>query len=411
MLDMPDKNIDRNPDGPNADIVTDPTPLLKLNLGPSHPATHGTLRIFVGLEGELIRQMKLEIGYLHRCFEKMGETHTWNQVIPFTDRLNYLSAMMNNVGYAKAVEELLGIEVPKRTQRIRVIMCELSRIADHLVCIGTNAVDIGALTCFWYFFRERENIYDLFEAACGARLTTAYTRVGGLYKDLPDGWVEWCHRVINELPKTLDDVDALLTTNRIWIDRTKGVAPISADLALEYGFTGPCLRATGVAYDIRKDHPYYDYDKFKWDVITHTDGCTYARYLVRMGEMRESIKIIHQALNDLQEGPINVDDWSITLPPKEQVYNSIEGLMAHFKLVMHGIQPPKAEVYSFTEAANGELGFFLTSDGRGKPYRVRCRPPCFAIYQAFPEMAIGQTVSDAVAALGSINIVAGELDR
>lgn len=384
---------------------------MRLNLGPSHPATHGTLRIFVDLEGEIIKDMKLEIGYLHRCFEKMSETHPWNQVIPFTDRLNYVSAMMNNVGYVMAVEKLLGIEVTKRCQRIRVIMCELSRIIDHLVCIGTNAVDVGALTCFWYFFRERENIYDLFEAACGARLTTSYTRVGGLYKDLPEGWVEWCRRVLKNLPRTLDDVDGLLTTNRIWIDRTKGVAPINKERALDYGFTGPCLRACGVKHDLRKVSPYYDYDKFDFEVPTETEGDTYARYLVRMREMRESIKIVEQALNDLPDGSVNVDDWSITLPPKEQVYNSIEGLMAHFKLIMHGIKPPPGETYSATEAANGELGFYVISDGEGKPYRVRCRPPCFAIYQAFPEMCIGQTISDAVAALGSLNVVAGELDR
>jgi len=384
---------------------------MRLNLGPSHPATHGTLRIYVQLEGEIIRDMKLEIGYLHRCFEKMAETHSWNQVIPFTDRLNYVSAMMNNVGYVKAVEKALGIEVPKRCQRIRVIMCELSRIIDHLVCIGTNAVDVGALTCFWYFFRERENVYDLFEAACGARLTTSYTRVGGLYKDLPDGWVEWCRKVLANLPRTLDDVDGLLTDNRIWIDRTRGVAPINTENALAYGFSGPCLRATGMAYDIRKDKPYYDYDKFDFKVVTASAGDTYARYQVRMGEMRESLKILRQALSDLPDGPVNVDDWSIVLPPKQEVYNSIEGLMAHFKLFMHGIRPPSGEVYDATEAANGELGFYVVSNEEGRPYRLRCRPPCFAIYQAFPEMCIGQTISDAVAALGSLNIVAGELDR
>jgi NADH-quinone oxidoreductase subunit C/D len=392
-------------------VTPDSENFLQLNLGPSHPATHGTLRIFVKLEGEIIRDMKLEIGYLHRCFEKMSETHTWNQVIPFTDRLNYVSAMMNNVGYVMAVEKLLGIEVTKRCQRIRVIMAELSRIIDHLVCIGANAVDLGALTCFWYFFRERENIYDLFEAACGARLTTSYTRVGGLMADLPDGWVEWCRKIIENLPRTLDDVEGLLTTNRIWIDRTRGVGMISEARALDYGFTGPCLRATGNSYDVRKTHPYYDYDQFDFKVVTETAGDTYARYLVRMAEMRESLKILKQALDDLPEGSVNVDDWAITLPPKEQVYGSIEGLMAHFKLIMHGIKPPKGEVYSYTEAANGELGFFVVSDEQGRPYRVRCRPPCFAIYQAFPEMCIGQTVSDAVATLGSLNIVAGELDR
>ncbi|MBM4303037.1 MAG: NADH dehydrogenase (quinone) subunit D [Deltaproteobacteria bacterium] len=384
---------------------------MRLNLGPSHPATHGTLRVFVELEGEIIRNMKLEIGYLHRCFEKMAETHTWNQVIPFTDRLNYVSAMMNNVGYVMSVEKLLGIEVTKRCQRIRVILCELSRIIDHLVCIGANAVDLGALTCFWYFFRERENVYDLFEALCGARLTTSVTRVGGMYQDLPEGWLEWCRKVVNHMPRTLDEVDTLLTNNRIWIDRTKGVGPISKENALEYGFTGPCLRATGIAYDIRKTMPYYDYDKFSWNVVTQTEGDTYSRYLVRMGEMRESLKIIEQALDDMPGGSVNVDDWAICLPPKDQVYNSIEGLMAHFKLIMHGIRPPVGEVYSCTEAANGELGFYVGSDNQGRPYRVRVRPPCFAIYQAFPEMCIGQTVSDAVATLGSLNIVAGELDR
>jgi len=384
---------------------------LRLNLGPSHPATHGTLRIFLELEGEIIHSMKLEIGYLHRCFEKMGETHTWNQVIPFTDRLNYCSAMCNNVGYVMAVEKLLVIEVPKRCQRIRVIICEMARIIDHLVCIGTNAVDVGALTCFWYFFRERENIYDLFEAACGARLTTSYTRVGGLFRDLPDGWVDWAKKVLANLPRSLDDVDGLLTANRIWIDRMRGAGVISKEAALDYGFTGPCLRASGVPYDVRKAHPYYDYDKFDFNVVTETEGDSYARYLVRMREMRESLKILNQALNDLPEGPVDVDDWSIVLPPKEEVYGSIEGLMAHFKLIMHGIRPPVGEVYSYTEAANGELGFFITSDGQGRPYRLRCRPPCFAIYQAFPEMCVGQTISDVVATLGNLNIVAGELDR
>jgi NADH-quinone oxidoreductase subunit C/D len=385
--------------------------LMKLNLGPSHPATHGTLRIYVELEGELIRKMKLEIGYLHRCFEKMAETHPYNQVIPFTDRLNYVSAMMNNVGYVRAVEKLLGVEVTPRCQRIRLIICELARIIDHLVCIGTNAVDVGALTCFWYFFRERENIYDLFEALCGARLTTSYTRVGGLYKDMPEGWDKWCEKVIDQLPKTLDDVDGLLTANRIWIDRTRGVAPISKEMAIEYGYTGPCLRACGVEHDLRKKSPYYGYDQYDFKVITETAGDTYARYLVRMGEMRESVKIIKQALKDIPGGPVNLNDWSICLPPKDEVYNSIEGLMAHFKLIMHGILPPKEEVYSAMEAANGELGFYIISDGTGKPYRCRVRPPCFAIYQAFGEMCLGQTVSDVIAALGSLNIVAGELDR
>ncbi len=384
---------------------------LRLNLGPSHPATHGTLRVFVELEGEIIRDMKLEIGYLHRCFEKMAETHTWNQVIPFTDRLNYVSAMMNNVGYVRTVEKLLGVEPTKRCQRIRVILCELSRIIDHLVCIGANGVDLGALTTFWYFFRERENVYDLFEALCGSRLTTSATRVGGMYQDLPDGWLEWCRKVVNNLPRTLDDVETLLTANRIWIDRTQGVGVISKEDALEYGFTGPCLRATGIPYDVRKAMPYYDYDKFTWDVITATGGDSYSRYLVRMGEMRQSLKIIQQALDNMPGGPVNIDDWSIVLPPKDQVYNSIEGLMAHFKLIMNGIRPPFGEIYECTEAANGELGFFVASDNQGRPYRVRVRPPCFAIYQAFPQMCIGQTVSDAVATLGSLNIVAGELDR
>ncbi|MBI1861687.1 MAG: NADH-quinone oxidoreductase subunit D [Deltaproteobacteria bacterium] len=385
--------------------------LMRLNLGPSHPATHGTLRIFVKLDGEFVEEMKLEIGYLHRCFEKMSETHTWTQVIPFTDRLNYCSALMNNVGYVMAVEKLLGVTITKRCERIRVLLCELSRIVDHLVCIGTNAVDVGALSCFWYFFRERENIYDLFEAACGARLTTSYTRIGGLMSDLPDGWIDWCKKIVKQLPRTLDDVDGLLTHNRIWIERTKGVVKISKERAIDYGFTGPCLRACGVDYDIRKVHPYYDYDKFDFKVPIESEGDTYARYLVRMAEMRESLKIIDQALEDIPDGEVNISDWSIVLPPKEAVYNSIEGLMAHFKLIMQGIKTPVGEVYSYTEAANGELGFFVSSNGEGRPYRVRVRPPCFAIYQAFPEMCHRQTVSDVVAGLGSLNIVAGELDR
>ncbi|PIR21267.1 MAG: NADH-quinone oxidoreductase subunit D [Deltaproteobacteria bacterium CG11_big_fil_rev_8_21_14_0_20_47_16] len=384
---------------------------MHLNLGPSHPTMHGTLRVLLTLDGETIVDANPEIGYLHRCFEKESEDHTYTQIFPYTDRLNYLSALMNNVGYAMAVEKLLGLQIPPRCQYIRVIISELSRIMDHLVCIGTNLVDLGALTNFWYFFNVRETMTNWVERLCGARLTNTYVRVGGLAKDLPAGSDKELRSCLKELNKAVKDVTGLLKKNRIFMDRTQNVGVISAEDAINWGFTGPCLRACGVDYDVRKAAPYYDYDRFSWDVPVGVVGDCYDRLFVRFEEMVQSTRIIEQALDKLPDGPIEVANNQVVLPPKHEVYNSIEGLIRHFELIMFGIKVEPGEVYSYTEAANGELGFYIVSDGSGKPYRIKVRPPCFAIYQAFPELIKGQMIADAVAILGTLNVVAGELDR
>jgi NADH-quinone oxidoreductase subunit C/D len=383
-----------------------------LNLGPSHPATHGTLRIVVTLDGEMIIGVDQEIGYLHRCFEKMSETHTYQQVIPYTDRLNYCSAIINNVGYCMTVEKLMGLKVPDRAQQIRLMLSEFMRIADHLVCIGTNLVDMGALTNFWYLFQPREEIYGLIEACCGARLLPSYLRIGGLAIDVPPDFLERAQRLVKMMPKYIDDVEKLVARNKIFLDRVVGVAPISAEDAIEYGFTGPCLRACGIPFDVRKASPYLGYETYDWDVPIADGGDTFARYLVRMEEMRQSLRILQQAIDrGLPAGPVMVDNPYVALPPKAKVYNEMESLIYHFKLIMHGIQPPVGETYFQVEGGNGELGFHIVSDGTKNPYRVRVRPPCFPIYQAFGQMITGQTIPDAVAALGSLNIIAGELDH
>ena len=384
-----------------------------LNIGPSHPATHATLRLIAELDGETILKLTPEFGYLHRCFEKESENATWTQVIPYTDRLNYVSSLMNNVGYAMAVEKLCGIEITERCRYIRVLICELSRIIDHMVCIGTNMVDIGALTNFWYFWKPREEVYrHLIEPLTGIRLTTAYTRIGGLMWDLPDGWVEKCRDICrNVIVPAIADVNALLTKNRIFIERTMGVGAITPKEAIARGFTGPCLRAAGVPLDLRKDETYLVYDRFDFDVPIGEEGDTCDRYMVRMEEMRQSLRIIDQALDQLPEGPVNLDDPRFILPAKKAVYESIEGLMNHFKHVMDGVQVPAGEVYSATEAANGELGYYIVSKGGGGPYKIKVRPPCFPLFQGMPHLCEGGMIADLIAVLGSINIIAGELDR
>ncbi|MDX1814991.1 MAG: NADH-quinone oxidoreductase subunit D [Thermodesulfobacteriota bacterium] len=334
-------------------------------------------------------------------------------MIPYTDRLNYVSSLMNNVGYAMAVEKLCGIEITERCRYIRVLICELSRIIDHMVCIGTNMVDIGALTNFWYFWKPREEVYrHLIEPLTGIRLTTAYTRIGGLMWDLPDGWVEKCRDICrNVIVPAIADVNALLTKNRIFIERTMGVGAITSKEAIARGFTGPCLRAAGVPLDLRKDETYLVYDRFDFDVPIGEEGDTCDRYMVRMEEMRQSLRIIEQALDQLPEGPVNVDDPRFILPAKKNVYESIEGLMNHFKHVMDGVQVPAGEVYSATEAANGELGYYIVSKGGGGPYKIKVRPPCFPLFQGMPHLCEGGMIADLIAVLGSINIIAGELDR
>jgi NADH-quinone oxidoreductase subunit C/D len=383
-----------------------------LNLGPSHPATHGTLRIVVTLDGEKIIGAESEIGYLHRCFEKMCETHTYQQVIPYTDRLNYCSAVINNVGYCMAVEKMLGIAAPTRADHVRLMLSEFYRISDHIVCIGTNLVDMGALTNFWYLFQPREEIIALAESCSGARLLPSYLRIGGLAIDVPTDFLANSQRIVNMLPRFIDEVEALVMKNRIFRDRVDGVGVISQADAINYGFTGPCLRATGVPFDVRKSSPYLGYETYDWDVPVADGGDTYARFLVRFEEMRQSLRILQQAIDrGLPPGPVMVDNPYVALPPKEKVYNEMESLIYHFKLIMHGIQPPVGETYFQVEGGNGEVGFYLVSDGTKQPYRVRARPPCFPIFEAFSKMITGQTIPDAIAALGSLNIIAGELDH
>jgi len=382
-----------------------------INIGPAHPATHGTLRFMAVLSGETIEKMDIEIGYLHRCFEKMCETHDYNQIIPYTDRLNYCSAPMNNNTWCRAIEKLLGVEVPPRAQVMRVILDEFSRCIDHFVCVSTNAVDLGALTNFWLGFQARERVYHLFERLCGARLTVSLARVGGMGFDLPEGWVALARETLKAIDQSQRELDSLLSNNRIFKQRMVGTAVISPRDAVNWGFTGPCLRATGVPLDLRVAEPYCGYEQFEFDIPVGVRGDSYDRFAVRMAEIRESMRIIEQALDNIPSGPISVDDPAITLPARRDTYGNIEGLMNQFMLVIHGVRPPKGEVYCSSEAANGELGFYVVSDGSSKPWRVKCRPPCFAIFQAFPQMCKGQMLADAIAALGSINIIAGELDR
>jgi len=385
--------------------------LVLVNLGPSHPASHGTLRAFLALDGETIAAAVTEIGYLHRGFEKDCEAHTFQQCIPYTDRLNYVSAIMNNVGFCKAVERMLRVEVPERAIYIRVITNELNRIIDHLVCAGANLVDIGALTNFWYSFNVREKVYNILEKLCGARLTSSYTRIGGLSRDVYPEFAAEVKAVLKEIQLGVNDVQKLVSNNRIFLDRTKDICVISKERAISYGWTGPTLRACGVEYDLRKSDPYYHYEDFKFDIPVGSVGDTYDRIFIRFYEIEESIHIIEQALGKMPKGPIITDDKRVALPQKQQTYGNIEGLMNHFKIIMHGICPEPGEIYDFTEAANGELGFYIVADGGKNPYRVKCRPPCFMNFAAFGEMIEGTMVADAVATLGSINIIAGELDR
>ena len=390
---------------------TDEEGLVQLNIGPSHPATHGTLRVMAELKGETINRANVELGYLHRCFEKMAETHAYNQVIPYTDRLNYCSAPINNVGYCKAVETLMDIEIPAKAQAMRVILCELSRFIDHVVCIGANAVDLGALTGFFHLFTLREKVYTLFEKLCGARLTVSMTRIGGMAQDAPEGWFDDVVQTCKELRKGVANIERLLSTNKIWMKRTVGVGAISAEDAIEWGYTGPLLRAAGVPLDLRKAKPYYIYDQLDFDIPVGSTGDVYERYLVRIEEMKQSLKIVEQVCKNIPEGDYTIRDKNVVLPEKKDVYGNIEGLMNHFMLVINGLRPPAGEIYDATEAANGELGFYLVSDGSGAPYRLKVRPPCFAIYQSFPEQITGGLLADVIAILGSMNLIAGELDR
>ena len=392
------------PNGETADLMT-------LNLGPSHPATHGTLRVFAALDGETISAAVCEMGFLHRGFEKMVEQGTYSQVLPFTDRLNYCSAMINNIGFCKAVEKMFGVEVPERCIVLRVILMELSRIIDHFVCALANLVDLGALTNFWYFFNVREEVYKIWEKLCGARLTNTVTRIGGMYRDAYVGFEDDVRAVCFRIEKALTEVSGLIEHNRIFIDRTKDVCVVTAAQAVSFGWTGPCLRASGVDRDIRKDDPYYGYETYDFDTVIGETGDTFDRIMIRFYEARESLRIVRQGLDRLKPGPVNADDARISLPARANVYHDMEALINSFKLIYEGVRPPAGECYDAIEAANGELGFLIVSDGGTNPYRIKVRPPCFSQWAAFTEMIEGSLVADAMGTLGSINIIAGELDR
>ncbi len=385
--------------------------LMLLNVGPSHPASHGTIRNFVALEGETITACVTEIGYLHRGFEKSCENHTYSQIIPYTDRLNYCSAILNNIGYSKAVEEMLNIDITPRAKMIRVIIGELSRIIDHLVCNAANMVDLGGLTNFWYLFAPRDKAYDLLSKLTGARLTNTYTRIGGLEFDLYDGFSEDLDVILKDVEIAISDALSLIAHNKIFLDRTQDVGVIKPDFAIKNGISGPNLRAAGIAHDLRKDKPYYGYENFDFDLVIGSHGDIYDRMMCRFEEMKQSIKIIKQAMKNLPDGDINVHAPGILLPSKKDVYGNIEGLMNQFKLTFEGIKVPKGEYYSSTEAANGELGFFIVSDGSGKPYKVKCRPPCFYTLAALSKIVEGGMLADAVVTMASLNFIAGEFDR
>ncbi len=381
-----------------------------LNLGPTHPATHGIFQNVLTMDGEMIVKAVPTIGYIHRAFEKLGERRPYNQITPITDRLNYCSSPINNMGWHMTVEKLIGCEVPKRAQYLRVIIMELSRIADHIVCDTVIAVDTGAMTGFLYLFQWREKIYEIFEEICGARLTTNIGRIGGMERDFNEKAWSKLQAFIKEFPKGLKEFDALVTRNRIFMDRTMGAGAITAEKALQYSFTGPNLRAAGVDYDVRVMNPYSSYQDFEFDIPVGTNGDTYDRYMVRMEEMWQSLRIIEQAVKNLPDGPFHADVPEFYLPPKDEVYSKMEALIYHFKIVMGEMDVPKGEVYHAVEGGNGELGYYLISDGGRTPYRLHMRRPCFIYYQAYPSMIEGGMLSDAILTMSSMNVIAGELD-
>jgi NADH-quinone oxidoreductase subunit D len=388
--------------------------LWTMNFGPQHPATHTTLRLVLKLDGERVVDAMPDIGYLHSGFEKIGEDLDYNQYVTVTDRMNYVSPMANNVAWHLAVEKLIGIDVPPRCQYLRVVVAELARISDHLVCIGAMGLDTGAFTHFLYAFNPREQIYDIFEALCGARFTNSYTRVGGLMRDASPKAIQMIRDFVAGFPKVLGDLHRMLDRNRIFVDRMKGVGVLTKAEAINRSCSGPIARASGVVRDLRKDEPYLSYGDFDFQVCCAQAGDCFARYLVRVAEMEESLKIVQQAIENLPAGPVNVGlDERLILPNKRQVYTTIEGLISHFELVMsnRGFQVPCDEVYAATESPNGELGFYLVGDGSQRAYRARCRPPSFIHFALFPHLIRGHTLSDVVAVLGSLNIIAAELDR
>ena len=396
-------------------IVLDPNGeklnLMPLNVGPSHPATHGCLRFLAAMDGETIVASVEEIGYLHRGFEKMVERGTWQQVVPYTDRLNYCSAIMNNIAFCRAVENMFGVEIPERSKVLRVIVNELSRINDHFVCVAAAFQDLGGTTPFMYAFNPREEIMCIWEKLTGARLTNSFARIGGLYRDSYAGFEQDVLEALNSTEKALKDLHACLDRNRIFLDRTVGIGKISAEKAISYGWTGPCLRASGVASDLRKDEPYYDYETYDWEVVVGTQGDCNDRLQVRLAEIEESVKIVRQALKRLAPGPVDIVDPRIRVPAHKLAYQDMEGLIGRFKSVYEGIRVPEGEYYCGSECANGELGFTIISDGSGHPYRIKVRPPCLTQFAAFHELVEGGLLADSMAVLSGLNIIAGELDR
>jgi NADH-quinone oxidoreductase subunit D len=382
-----------------------------INIGPQHPATHGVLRLVLELDGETVVRCVPHIGYLHCGFEKIGEYRQYNQIIPWTDREDYLNSIGNNVAYALAAERLFGVEITPRCTVLRVIAMELSRIISHLVWVGTTSIDLGAYTTFLWSFQERENVYNLLEGWVGARLTTSATRIGGMAADIPDGWLDGLQRFIRTFPRTIDEVDRMLTRNAIWVGRTVGLGALSPEEALNRGLTGPMLRASGVDYDLRRDAPYLDYETYDFAVPVGQHGDVYDRYLVRMEELRQSVRILEQAVARLPEGPVNIDDPRIILPPKSKATSGMESMIHHFKLVMEGPRPPAGEVYVAVESPKGEKGYYLVSDGTSKPVRWRIRPPSFVNLSAIPAMVEGHLLADVIAINASIDIVMGEIDR
>ncbi|MEM7138873.1 MAG: NADH-quinone oxidoreductase subunit D [Myxococcota bacterium] len=389
-----------------------PTEPMRLNMGPSHPAMHGTVRMVLDLDGEKILNLDLQPGYLHRGFEKSCERGTWSQVFPYADRLNYVSPMLNNVGWSLAVEKLLEIEVPERCQYYRVILGELSRIADHFTCNGASAMELGAFTPFLWLLKVRDWIWDLLEKETGARMTHSFGRIGGMAAPPTDTLEDDLKALLPEVHRVVKEAEIMLIRNRIFLDRMQGVGVLTKENALAYGCTGPVARGSGVPYDVRKDHPYMVYDRFDFEVPIGQDGDNWDRFMVRFEEIRQSVRIIEQAMEQMpKDGPVNVDDPRIVFPEKDDVYTTIEATIAHFKLVMEGLRTPKGEVYSFTEGGNGELGFYIVSDGSGTPYRVRVRPPCWYNLSACREMLMGDMIADIIPTFGSINMIGGECDR
>jgi NADH-quinone oxidoreductase subunit D len=384
---------------------------MTINMGPQHPSTHGVLRLVLELDGEVVVRCTPHLGYLHTGIEKIGEAKRYQQVVPTTDRMDYLAPMHNNLVYALAVEKLLGVEVPERAKVIRVLMSEVTRIKSHLVWLGTHALDIGAMSVFLYCFRERERIIDLYEMVSGQRMMSSYIRVGGLLADLPPGFEDQVRAFLDDFPSRVDEYEELLTNNTLWRQRTQGVGVLKREDAINFGASGPTLRASGVPWDVRKSHPYSGYEQYDFQISQGKNGDVYDRYLCRMFEMRESVKISRQALDRLPGGPINVDDPKIVPPPKHRVKQSMEALIHHFKLWSEGFSVPPGEVYVSIESGKGELGCYLVSDGSNKPYRVHYRAPSLANLQALPRMVEGRMVADVVAAIGSIDIVLGEIDR